>query len=54
MITGRQDAATPPADGQAIASAIAGARLVDLDTAHLSNLEAPEAFSAAVLKFLAS
>jgi 3-oxoadipate enol-lactonase len=54
VITGRHDPATPPAAGQAIAAAIPGARVVELDTAHLSNLEAPEAFSSAVLQFLTS
>ena len=54
VISGLQDPATPPADGRAIAAAIPGARSVELDAAHLSNLEAPEAFSAAVLQFLAS
>jgi 3-oxoadipate enol-lactonase len=53
VISGLQDPATPPAAGRAIAAAIRGARSVELDTAHLSNLEAPEAFSAAVLQFLA-
>jgi pimeloyl-ACP methyl ester carboxylesterase len=53
VISGLQDPATPPAAGRAIAAAIPGARSVELDTAHLSNLEAPEAFSAAVLQFLA-
>ena len=54
VITGRHDQATPPAAGQAIAQAIPGAQLVELDAAHLSNLEAPEAFSSAVQTFLAS
>lgn len=54
VITGRHDVATPPAKGQAIAAAVPGARLIELDAAHLSNLEAPGAFDAAVLGFLAA
>jgi 3-oxoadipate enol-lactonase len=52
VIAGRFDAATPPAKGHAIAEAIPGARLVELDTAHISNLEVPEEFGAAVAGFL--
>ena len=52
VIAGRSDAATPPAQGRAIAAAIPGARLVELDAAHLSNLEVPDEFGAAVLGFL--
>jgi 3-oxoadipate enol-lactonase len=36
-----------------ICERIAGARLVTLDAAHLSNVEQPEAFASAVLDFLA-
>ena len=54
VITGRHDSSTPPADGLAIAAAIRGARVVELDSAHLSNVEATEAFTSAVLAFLAS
>ena len=32
---------------------IAGARLLDLDAAHLSCIEQPDLFSAALLQFLA-
>jgi 3-oxoadipate enol-lactonase len=53
VITGRNDVATPPARGAEIAAAVPGSALVQLDTAHLSNLEAPQAFNAAVLGFLA-
>ena len=37
-----------------IADAIDGARLIELSASHLSNIEAPEAFNAAVLDFLLS
>lgn len=52
VIAGSQDPATPPDHAQTIASAIAGARLVSLEAAHLSNIEQPAAFTAALLDFL--
>jgi 3-oxoadipate enol-lactonase len=52
VIVGQHDPATPPERGQLIADTIAGARLVRLDAAHLSNIEAPEAFNEAVVAFL--
>jgi pimeloyl-ACP methyl ester carboxylesterase len=45
VIVGSADAITPPAEAQAMAAAISGARLVSLAGAgHISNLEAPEGF----------
>lgn len=52
VIIGKVDPATPPAAGHLIAEAIPGSRMVELDAAHLSNLEQPEAFTGAVLEFL--
>ena len=52
VIVGKHDPATPPEAGKAIAEAIPGARLVELDAAHLSNIEAKDAFNKAVLDFL--
>lgn len=52
VIVGKYDPATPPARGRLIAQTIAGAKLVELEAAHLSNVEAPEAFNRAVLSFL--
>ena len=52
VIAGRHDPATPPADGQALASGIAGARYVELPAAHLSNLEATAAFNVELVGFL--
>ncbi|MDP3410871.1 3-oxoadipate enol-lactonase [Bosea sp. (in: a-proteobacteria)] len=52
VIIGTVDPATPPAAGHLIAQAIPGARTVELDAAHLSNLEQPEAFTTAVQDFL--
>jgi 3-oxoadipate enol-lactonase len=53
VISGRWDPATPPSDGQAIARAIPGARYVELDASHLSNVEAAADFTAALRGFLA-
>ena len=52
VIVGKQDPATPPAHGEAIAKAIPGAKLVALDAAHISNIEQPQAYTKAVLDFL--
>lgn len=52
VIAGSQDPATPPDHAESLAAAINGARLVSLPAAHLSNIEQPSAFSAAVLDFL--
>lgn len=47
------DQSTPwPGHGDFLVSQIRGARSVLLPTAHLSNIEAPEAFTAALLSFL--
>jgi 3-oxoadipate enol-lactonase len=52
VVTGRHDPATPPADGQWLAGQIPGARLVELDSAHLSNVERAAEFNAAVRDFI--
>lgn len=52
VIIGTEDPATPPELGRFIADRIPGARLVEFGTAHLSNIEAAPAFTAAVLDFL--
>ncbi|WP_186416705.1 3-oxoadipate enol-lactonase [Bosea sp. CS1GBMeth4] len=52
VVIGKHDPATPPEAGHFIADAIPGARRVELDAAHLSNLEQPAAFTRAVLDFL--
>jgi len=54
VICGAQDPATPPADGQFLASKIHGARCVELPAAHLSNIEAAVQFSSEVIRFLAA
>ena len=53
VVVGEQDAGTPVAMSRAICEAIPGSELVIIPSAsHLSNLEQPETFSRAVLKFL--
>jgi 3-oxoadipate enol-lactonase/4-carboxymuconolactone decarboxylase len=53
VIGSRQDPSTPwEGNGDLLASGIPGAKAVVLKGAHLSNLEQPRSFSAAVLEFL--
>ena len=52
VITGAHDVATTPEQAAFIADHIAGARLVTLDSAHLSNVARANEFNAAVLDFL--
>jgi 3-oxoadipate enol-lactonase len=52
LITGLFDPATPPSDAAFLNEAIAGSRIVSLEAAHLSNVEQPVAFTAAVLDFV--
>src|SRR5262249_818122 len=53
VIAGSHDASTPPAHAAAIAERVSGARMVELDAAHLSNVEQADAFNAALRDFLA-
>jgi 3-oxoadipate enol-lactonase len=52
VVTGSQDPATPPEHGRFLAENIRGARMVEFETAHLSNIEAAPAFTRTVLNFL--
>lgn len=53
VLVGADDVVTPPAAAQVLADGIRGATLVTLPTAgHLSNLETPDVFTAAVREFL--
>ncbi|HEV2611889.1 MAG TPA: 3-oxoadipate enol-lactonase [Noviherbaspirillum sp.] len=52
VIAGTHDLATTPQDGRFIADRIAGARYVELDAAHLSNMEQAEAFNRTLADFL--
>ena len=52
VISGAQDAAVTAADGRFLAGKVPGAQYLELNAAHLSNIEAAEPFTAALLKFL--
>lgn len=54
VISGAEDPATPPADGRFIAEHVAGARFVELNAAHLSNIEDEARFTKEVGDFLAA
>lgn len=53
IIVGDEDAITPPSDARFMHSMIDGATLVTLPGAgHMANLEAPDAFNAAMIGLL--
>jgi 3-oxoadipate enol-lactonase len=52
VVTGRLDPSTPPADGRWLGDQIRAARVVELDAAHLSNVEQARDFNVAVHDFL--
>ena len=53
VVVGEDDTLTPPAEAEALVAGIPDATLVRLDGAgHVSNLEAPDAFTAALRAFL--
>ncbi len=52
VISGTHDGSTPAAKGREIAAAIPKAQYVELDAAHLSNIEQEKAFTDAVMGFL--
>jgi 3-oxoadipate enol-lactonase len=52
VIAGRHDMGTTLEAGQFIAEHIPGAELVVLETAHIANVEQPQAYTDTVLKFL--
>lgn len=54
IISGTHDPATTPTDGQFLANHVAGARYVELNGAHLSNIEDADRFTREVLSFLSS
>ena len=54
ILVGAEDTVTPPSAAEEMHRAIAGSELVRIpDAGHLSNLEQPEAFDAALARFLA-
>ena len=54
VISGTHDPATTPADGHFLAKHISGARYVELNGAHLCNIEDAHSFTQTVSSFLAS
>jgi len=52
VIAGTQDVSTTVADGRYLAEQIPGARYVELDATHLSNIDQSAAFTSAVTGFL--
>ena len=53
VICGAHDPSTPPARGEEIVAEIAGATLAVLDAAHISAIEAADAFAAELARFVA-
>jgi 3-oxoadipate enol-lactonase len=53
VLAGTHDMSTPAADGQFVAKHIPGASYVEVNAAHLSNLEAQSEFNSHVANFLA-
>lgn len=54
VISGTFDPSTTAVDSRALTQRIPGSQYIELPTAHLSPVEAPDDFSAAVLQFLNS
>jgi len=54
VIAGAHDPATPPADGRFLADQIPGARYIELNAAHLSNIEEQDRFNNEISAFLHS
>ncbi|MGF6771700.1 3-oxoadipate enol-lactonase [Paraburkholderia sp. GAS199] len=52
VISGTHDLAATPAQGRELAQSIPGARYVELDASHISNIEQVDAFTKTVLDFL--
>ena len=52
VITGKHDVGTPPSEGEWLRQNIPGADLIELDAAHISNIEQASEFTSAVLQFL--
>lgn len=54
IVNGARDPVSTPADAQFMTERIPGAKRVELEASHLSNIEAPAAFNDAVLQFLSA
>ncbi len=54
LVVGSQDALSPPAEMRGLQRSIPGSRLVEIaDAGHMTNIEQPAAFTAALREFLA-
>lgn len=53
IISGTHDPAATTADGRLLSEQISGARYLELNASHLSNIEAADGYTSAVLGFLA-
>jgi 3-oxoadipate enol-lactonase len=51
VISATHDASTPPGDGRFLANRIPNARYIELDAAHVCNIEAADRFTAALMEF---
>ena len=51
IVAGTQDASTTVADAKLLHHTIAGSKLIELSAAHISNIEAADAFNNAVISF---
>jgi len=54
IVTGTHDVATPPEAGKWLGGQITGARVIELDGAHLSNVECAAQFNEAAQAFLSA
>ena len=52
VMTNKEDVLVPPRNGEALATAISGSKLVSLDAAHAGVIEFPHEHNAAILEFL--
>jgi 3-oxoadipate enol-lactonase len=52
VIAGAKDAVTPPADGRSLAAEISAAQYIELEAAHLSNVEQEERFTETLAAFV--
>jgi 3-oxoadipate enol-lactonase len=52
VIAGTHDVSTPPSEAQSLADSIRGAGYAELDAGHISNLERPQEFNRALVRFL--
>jgi 3-oxoadipate enol-lactonase len=52
VICGKHDPSTPPARGEELVASLPKADMVTLDAAHISAVEAPDAFAEAVRQFM--